>query len=109
MELLTGNFHSLGPHVMADLARYRYRVFVERLGWDLACVRGWEVDQFDRADTLYVVARGVDGQVIGCARLLQTVKPYLLEAAFPQLMGAIEIPKDHTIWELSRFLSLIHI
>jgi len=103
MELFTGNFDGLGPHVMADLARYRYRVFVERLGWDLACVRGWEVDQFDRADTLYVVARGVDGQVIGCARLLQTMKPYLLEAVFPQLMGATEIPKDHTVWELSRF------
>lgn len=41
MELFTGNFDGLGPHVMADLARYRYRVFVERLGWDLACVRGW--------------------------------------------------------------------
>jgi acyl homoserine lactone synthase len=87
-------------------AHYRYRVFVERLGWDLKFVNGLEFDQFDRADTLYVVAQDDDGAIIGTARLLPTRWPYLLAEVFPRLLGDMPAPYSHDIWELSRFAAV---
>lgn len=95
-----GELHS---GIEAALAAYRYRVFVEELGWPLPSRDGLERDEFDRVDTLYVVARDEHGRVCGCGRLLPTDKPYLLSEVFPELMGGLPLPASPTIWELSRF------
>jgi N-acyl-L-homoserine lactone synthetase len=92
--------------MMADMGHYRYRVFVEKLGWELQCEGGLEYDQFDRDDTVYVVAQDDDGDIIGMARLLPTMRPYLLGEVFPQLMNELPIPKTEEVWELSRFVAL---
>ncbi|WP_425439540.1 acyl-homoserine-lactone synthase [Pollutimonas bauzanensis] len=93
---------------MSGLARYRHRVFVEKLGWDLACQGGLEYDQFDRPDTLYMGARRDDGDggLVGTARLLPTHRPYLLGEVFPQLMGSSPLPEAADVWELSRFAAV---
>ncbi|MBL8509853.1 MAG: GNAT family N-acetyltransferase, partial [Chitinimonas sp.] len=88
------------------LARYRHRVFVEKLGWQLKCQDGLEFDQFDRPDTLYVVAQDQDDQVVGGARLLPTTRPYLLGEIFPQLLNGQPVPNSSDIWELSRFAAV---
>lgn len=87
------------------LARYRYRVFVEQLGWELPVVDGcMERDQFDRNDTIYVIARDDSGSICGCARLLPTTRPYLLKELFPFLLAKPMLPpEDAGTWELSRF------
>jgi N-acyl-L-homoserine lactone synthetase len=87
-------------------AAYRHRVFVERLGWQLATQDGMERDQFDRPDTVYVVARGASGNVCGCARLLPTTRPYLLSEVFPQLLNGAPPPSSPEVWELSRFAAV---
>lgn len=91
---------------MTGLARYRHRVFVEKLGWGLACRDGLEFDQFDRPDTLYLAARDDDGELVGTARLLPTHRPYLLGDVFPQLMGDQPVPRSPDVWELSRFAAV---
>ncbi|MCR6480879.1 GNAT family N-acetyltransferase [Variovorax sp. ZS18.2.2] len=106
MEILAGRADALAPGLMSGLARYRHRVFVEKLGWNLACPDGAELDQFDRADTLYLVARRDDGELVGTARLLPTHRPYLLGDVFPQLMGASPLPNTPDVWELSRFAAV---
>jgi acyl homoserine lactone synthase len=85
-----------------ELSAYRRKVFVDRLGWDLRCAAGGEQDQFDRDDTVYLVARD-DDDVIGCGRLLPSTAPYLLQEVFPELLNGLEPPRSHTVWELSRF------
>ncbi len=105
MEIIAGTQTILAEGVMSDLARFRYRVFVEMLGWELSCQSGRELDQFDREDTVYLVARK-DEQIVGTARLLPTHRPYLLGEVFPQLMGALPLPRDPTVWELSRFTAV---
>ncbi|GLU31013.1 acyl-homoserine-lactone synthase [Trinickia caryophylli] len=89
----------------AALAQYRHQVFVEQLGWDLPCVDGrFERDQYDRADTVYVVARDESGAICGCARLLPTTQPYLLREVFPFLLAVDMVaPQSPDVWELSRF------
>jgi acyl homoserine lactone synthase len=89
-----------------SLAGYRYRVFVERLGWDLQTPHGFEQDQFDRPDTVHVVARADDGEIVGCGRLLPTTGPYLLEQVFPHLLNGLAVPRSPQVWELSRFAAM---
>ncbi len=62
MEIHAGTLGDLTPELMTALARYRCQVFVEKLGWKLTTQEGLEFDQFDRPDTLYVVARNDDAR-----------------------------------------------
>jgi N-acyl-L-homoserine lactone synthetase len=87
----------------ARIAGYRHKVFVERLGWQLAGTDDQELDQFDRSDTVYVVAEDDADNVFGCARILPTTQPYLLGEVFPHLMNGGAPPCDPEVWELSRF------
>jgi acyl homoserine lactone synthase len=98
MRVVSGARSHLPEGVYPRLTNYRYQVFVERLGWQLPVVGGAEVDQFDRPDSVYVVAEEDDG-----ARLLPTDGPYLLADVFPQLLNGMPAPRDPTVWELSRF------
>src|SRR5438105_6341931 len=106
MDITVGARESLPRHVVDDLACYRHRVFIERLGWQLQAKGGLEVDQFDRPDTVYVIARGAHDKVIGCARLLPTLRPYLLAEVFPQLLHGLPAPCAPDVWELSRFAAV---
>lgn len=92
------------PRTMASaLAEYRYQVFVRELGWPLQCPEGQEWDEFDRPDTLYVLACDKQQNIFGCARLIPTHRPYLLAEVFPHLVGDAPLPYQQDIWELSRF------
>lgn len=103
LNFSSGNRATLGHEIMHRLARYRYKVFVQELGWALSTVDDLESDEFDHADTLYIVAIDRNGEVVGCGRLLPTNAPYLLGKAFPDLMGSEPLPSKFEIWELSRF------
>ena len=73
-----GTCAQLHMGVEAELAEYRYHVFVETLGWSLPCEEGIEHDQFDGPETVYVVGRDGTGSICGCARLLPTRHPVRL-------------------------------
>lgn len=104
--MTAGCVQSLPPGLYKQLAIYRREVFVERLGWALQTDQGMEADQFDREDTVYVVAQNNAGYVSGCARLLPTTRPYLLAEVFPQLLNGLSAPCSADIWELSRFAAV---
>jgi len=104
LTITTGTSDQLQSHVEGELAAYRHKVFVEHLGWDLpGAESGLERDQFDRPDTVYVVAHDEQGQICGCARLLPTTQDYLLGSVFPHLMGGQMPACSPEIWELSRY------
>ena len=103
MDVMTGARERLLPDLRSKVAHYRHKIFVERLGWQLQTQDGAELDQFDRSDTVYVIAQDDDRQVIGCARLLPTTRPYLLADVFPQLLNGMAPPRSPDVWELSRF------
>jgi len=106
MDVASGTQKGLPQRVYSKISRYRYQVFVERLGWQLPARDGAELDQFDRPDTVYVVAQDDEGSVIGCARLLPTTRPYLLGEKFPYLLNGLPIPCSPDVWELSRFAAV---
>lgn len=106
MNIVSGSAGSLPAGVFHRTGAYRHRVFIEQLKWELPVTGGIEQDQFDRPDTLYVVAQDEEGEVCGCARLLPTTVPYLLGEVFPQLMNGAAPPRSPDVWELSRFAAV---
>ncbi len=52
LKFIGGTSEVLSPDVFEGIARYRHKVFVETLGWELPARAGLELDQFDRADTI---------------------------------------------------------
>lgn len=106
MQFIYGTSAVLQSELMVEVARYRFNVFVKKLGWQLPCQEGLEYDEFDDEKTVYVVAQDDDGNVVGTARLLPTTGPYLLAKLFPSLWGSGELPNSPDVWELSRFASV---
>lgn len=106
MRVYSGVPELLPKGLFPKVSRYRHQVFVEHLGWELFSQNGEERDQFDRQDTVYVVAEDENGQITGCSRLLPTIHPYLLGDVFPQLLNGLLPPSSSDIWELSRFAAV---
>lgn len=106
MNFVSGTKEKFPLGLYSELSAYRHEVFIDMLGWQLDTPIGIEQDQFDRPDTIYVVARNDQRQITGCARLLPTTKPYLLGEVFPQLLNGLTLPCSVDIWELSRFAAV---
>jgi acyl homoserine lactone synthase len=106
MEFVCARAQELPMMLVDALAEYRFQVFVERLGWELPSEPGYETDEFDRPDTVHLMARNEDGHIVGCGRLLPTTGPYLLERVFPQLLNGLPVPRSPQVWELSRFAAM---
>lgn len=106
MNVTSGATKQLSADLFEKVSSYRHKVFVEMLGWELNTYNGMELDQFDRPDTVYVIAQDEFGGVNGCARLLPTSQPYLLGEVFPQLLNGLPPPCTPDVWELSRFAAV---
>jgi acyl homoserine lactone synthase len=103
-RVVVGRRCDLDPALYAALLRYRHRVFVRTLGWEVPGVSrnaAYEEDQFDSEECVYVIALS-NGEVCGCARLLPTTRPYLLEQLFPTLFAGASLPRSERVWEMSR-------
>jgi len=85
-----------------QMHQLRYRVFHERLGWEVTTTGDCEFDRFDTCAPIYLL-HVQDGQVNGCARLLPTTGPTMLRDVFPVLLGESPMPADARTWESSRF------
>lgn len=103
MQIIIGRSKDFASAFENALAEYRYKIFIERLGWSLPVENGMERDQFDHPNTLYVVSRDTHGEICGCARLLPTTEPYLLSEVFPHMLNDAPVPRTRDVWELSRF------
>jgi acyl homoserine lactone synthase len=88
---------------IAEMHRLRYRVFKERLNWDVTVSGDMEIDEYDALGPVYLLHRNHAGRVEGCVRLLPTTGPTMLRNSFPVLLGDEPAPFRPTIWESSRF------
>ena len=88
---------------LAAMHRLRYRIFKERLGWDVQVSGEMEVDEFDACQPVYLLQRDDDGRVQGCVRLLPTTGPTMLRDTFPALLDGEAAPASEAVWESSRF------
>lgn len=103
IEIYTGNEALSRPEPVLEMFRLRHRVFKERLGWEVKSRNGLEIDDYDTAEALYLLAYDDSEQVAGTWRLLPTTGPYMLKDTFPQLLNGRSAPEAGLIWETSRF------
>lgn len=76
--------------------------FVDFFDWDVPVVDGrLEIDQFDTADAVYIVAVDESGRHEASLRMLPSWRPHLLGEIFPHLCVA-GVPVGTTTWESTR-------
>ncbi len=80
----------------------RKRLFVDLFGWDVPVVDGcYEIDQFDTAETVYLIAAEADGSHAASIRLFPSSRPHMLDTLFPHLCP-LGVPSDEATWESTR-------
>ncbi len=100
-------FHASQMNAHPDLAEQMFRdratQFRDRMGWSVTVdPLGWETDEYDLLDPIYVVVRDRDGRHAGSMRFLPTMGRTMLAEVFPHLAGPKPI-RDPGIWECTRF------
>ncbi|WP_025038506.1 acyl-homoserine-lactone synthase [Bradyrhizobium sp. DOA9] len=88
---------------LAEMGRLRYRVFKQRLDWEVQVSGDMEVDEFDIARPVHLLLRSQEGQLQGCVRLLPSTGATMLRDTFPVLLDGQPAPRSSEIWESSRF------
>lgn len=91
------------PKLMREMFQLRAEVFHERLGWDVTVTDGLEIDRFDLAEPLYLLAVDEFGTLHGSLRLLPTTGPNMLRDVFNVLLPEGEEIASPLIWESTRF------
>lgn len=89
--------------LMIEMHKLRYRVFKERLDWEVAVSGQMEMDHYDISNPTYLALVDGDRTLLGSVRLLPTMGPNMLANTFPMLLGGGPAPAGPTIWESSRF------
>lgn len=103
IQLIAPEFQNVFSEDIEAMQRLRYRVFNDRLGWEVSTDHGREVDVFDDLKPHYLLLRGEYGRVDGCVRLLPSTGPNMLRDVFPILLDGKDAPNQPDIWESSRF------
>jgi acyl homoserine lactone synthase len=81
----------------------RAEQFQKRLGWDVDVNEfGWERDQYDDLDPLYIIWEDVNGRHAGSMRTLPTIGRCMTNEHFAHLTDGVEITSP-LIWECTRF------
>ncbi|KJC50555.1 conjugal transfer protein TraI [Bradyrhizobium sp. LTSP885] len=103
MHLITPSSFGAFSNEIAEMHRLRYRVFKERLDWDVQFSGDMEIDEFDALHPAYLIQRASDNRIQGCVRLLPSTGPTMLRDTFPVLLDGTAAPISPAIWESSRF------
>jgi len=105
-------FHIIGPAqhescsaILDDMYRKRYDVVVKQWGWDIPGIRdGYDKDQFDTDETVYIVVTDGDKGVVASTRLNPTTSPHMLSELFSDYCNLQQFPVADNIWECSRYV-----
>ena len=88
--------------LMQTMFADRKRLFVDLFGWDVPVVdNAYEIDQFDTADTIYIVVTDDEGGHAASIRLFPTTRPHMLSTLFQHLCP-FGVPADEATWESTR-------
>ncbi len=91
------------PRLAASMFRDRADQFKTRLGWDVSVdADGFEKDEYDTLNPLYVIWENADGTHGGSMRFLPTTGRTMINDHFAHVIGGGEI-RSPFIWECTRF------
>ena len=103
MILIIDNYRTSSHRLALDtMFADRKAQFVDFFAWDVPVVNGrFEIDQFDTAEAVYIVAVDAEGRHEASLRMLPSWLPHLLGDIFPHLcVGGV--PVGPATWESTR-------
>ncbi len=103
IELIAPGWYGAFADELHEMHRLRYRIFKERLDWNVRTTGGFEIGSFDSLKPHYLVLRDSAGRVGGCVRLLPSTGPTMLREVFSRLLEGRTAPEQPSVWESSRF------
>jgi N-acyl-L-homoserine lactone synthetase len=95
-------YHAL----LDDMFKMRHRIVVEKWGWKIPdCQPGYEKDQFDTDNTVYLIETDdLRQRVVGCVRLNPTNRPHLMSELFSHHCDLMPVLRGAHVWECSRYV-----
>jgi N-acyl-L-homoserine lactone synthetase len=92
--------------LLDDMFRMRHRIVVEKWGWKIPnCQPGYDKDQFDTDETVYLIETDeLRQRVVGCVRLNPTNGPHMMSELFAQHCNLKPVLRGPNVWECSRYV-----
>lgn len=91
------------PRLFEEMFRLRKEVLFDQKGWDVKIVDGqFEIDEFDRDDTVYLLSLDERGNLMAACRLLNTVYPHMMSGPFKPMFPDVGF-QSPVIWEATRW------
>lgn len=104
LRYVYGNDLSKYPILQDTMHRDRALQFAERLKWEVQVDKnGWERDEYDAMNPLYVIWENRDGTHGGSMRFLPTTQQTMVNDHFSDLLNGVDI-RSPFIWECTRFV-----
>ena len=102
IRYLTADQLTARPKLHASMLKDRALQFHQRLGWEVTVdANGFERDQYDALNPLYVIWETPDGLHGGSMRFMPTTGPTMVNDFFSHIAGGEIV--DPRIWETTRF------
>jgi N-acyl-L-homoserine lactone synthetase len=106
VDLITPDNRHMYRDLLDDMFAMRYRVVVEKWGWQIPGVKqGYEKDQFDTDASVYLIETDAyRTRVTGCVRLNPTTQPHMMSELFAPYCDLVPPSTGPQIWECSRYV-----
>ncbi|MEM6833031.1 MAG: acyl-homoserine-lactone synthase [Pseudomonadota bacterium] len=107
VQIITPDVREHYQDLLDDMFRMRYRIVVEKWGWDIPGIEpGYDKDQFDTDDTIYIVETDQSREkAVACTRLNPTTKPHMFSELWAPQCNLQPYPTGDAIYECSRYIS----
>lgn len=104
IRIFQGRERDQYPREADAMYRLRSRQFHDRLKWDVNVSDGWETDDYDEMNPLYLVSLDeTTGAIRGSLRFLPTTGPHMMNGSFGDYFEKPFEMESPLIWECSRF------
>lgn len=103
IRLFQGRDRGQFPREADAMFRLRSRQFRDRLKWNVKVSDGWEIDEYDEMNPLYLVSLDDTGTIRGSLRFLPTTGPHMMNGSFGDYFDKPFEMESPLIWECSRF------
>lgn len=101
--MLQGFQKSEQPRLFDEMFRLRKEVLYDQKGWDVKIVDGqFEIDEFDRDDTVYLLSFDEQENLMAACRLLSTAYPHMMSGPFKPIFPDVNFSSP-LIWEATRW------
>lgn len=103
IRVFQGRDRNQFPREADAMYRLRARQFRDRLKWQVNVVDGWEIDEYDEMNPLYLVSIDERGAIRGSLRFLPTTGPHMMQGGLGTYFESAFEAQSPLIWECSRF------